>query len=106
VDGSWPGSGLRDGAVKFDAFGDRWSRFTFLAYLNDDFEGGCTTFFAADGAQRGLQARSVAPQRGAVLCFPHGVDNPLSPVHEGSAVTRGRKYVIRSDVLYFKRKVV
>jgi len=33
-----------------DAFGDRWSRLTFLMYLNDDFEGGATTFFtpAAD----------------------------------------------------------
>jgi len=33
-----------------DAYGDRWSRLTLLIYLNDDFEGGATTFFtpAAD----------------------------------------------------------
>jgi hypothetical protein len=33
------------GEYIFDAFGDRWSRLTFLVYLNDDFEGGCTTYY-------------------------------------------------------------
>jgi hypothetical protein len=33
------------------------------------------------------------------LVFPHG-DTAGSLVHEGSAVTRGIKYVVRSDVLY------
>ena len=46
----------------------------------------------------GLEAHGVDPQRGAVLCFPQG--NTASLVHEGTAVTRGVKYVIRSDVLY------
>ena len=52
VDGAWPGSGLRDGKVLFDAFGDRWSRLTFLLYLNDGFEGGSTTFYTP-GDQEG-----------------------------------------------------
>ena len=38
---------------------------------------------------------------GSVLCFPHG-DTAGSLVHEGSAVTAGTKYIIRSDVLYMK----
>lgn len=34
VDGAWPGSGLgSDGKLEYDAFGDRWSRLTFLLYL-------------------------------------------------------------------------
>ena len=80
-----------------DAFGDRRSRLTFLMYLNDDFEGGCTTFYmpAAGG---GLQAQGVQPRAGAVLCFPQG--NTASLLHEGSAVKRGTKDVVRSDVLY------
>ena len=47
VDGAWPGSGVdpKTGEYVFDAFGDRWSRLTFLVYLNDDFEGGCTTYY-------------------------------------------------------------
>lgn len=100
------------------------SRLTFLVYLNDDFVGGETTFYlpadagggssavgssamavvdsaAADGpslARRSLEARPVRPRRGAVLCFPQA--NSASLLHEGSAVTRGVKFVARTDVLY------
>lgn len=46
IDGAWPGSGLDDDdRYVYDVYGDRWSKLTFLVYLNDDFEGGCTTFF-------------------------------------------------------------
>ena len=40
VDGAWPGSGIKEGVLEYDAYGDRWSRLTFIIYLNDDFEGG------------------------------------------------------------------
>jgi hypothetical protein len=33
--------------------GDRWSRLTFLVYLNDDFEGGATTYYTANEQQVG-----------------------------------------------------
>ena len=104
IDGSWPGSGLdpSSGAYVHDAFGDRRSRLTFLIYLNDGFDGGCTTFYlprvSATGAPEQLCARGVVPRAGSVLCFPQG--NTASLLHEGSAVTRGCKYVIRTDVLY------
>ena len=98
IDGSWPGSGVDfTGKYVHDNFGDRRSRLTFLIYLNDGFEGGCTTFYlpAANG---GLNARGVVPRAGSVLCFPQG--NTASLLHEGSAVTKGTKDVIRTDVLY------
>ena len=99
LDGSWPGSGLNSrGEYVHDAYGDRRSRLTFLVYLNEGFEGGCTTFYMPDGQDGGLHARGVTPCAGAVLCFPQG--NTASLLHEGSAVSRGTKYVIRSDVLY------
>jgi hypothetical protein len=41
----------------------------------------------------------VAPVAGNCLVFPHG-DSAASLVHEGAAVTRGVKYIIRTDVLY------
>jgi hypothetical protein len=99
IDGSWPGSGVTaDGTYVFDVFGDRWSCLTFLIYLNDDFEDGTTTFYVPS-----VDARGVKPCAGHVLCFPHGsLDAAL---HEGSAVTRGCKYVMRSDVLYMKEAV-
>lgn len=84
----------------YDASGDRRSRLTFLLYLNEDFEGGCTTFFnAAADAVGVVEARGVAPRCGSVLCFPHG-EGAGSRVHEGSAVTTGSKYIVRTDVLY------
>mmetsp|Transcript_40654 Transcript_40654/g.81531 ORF Transcript_40654/g.81531 Transcript_40654/m.81531 type:complete len:537 (-) Transcript_40654:271-1881(-) len=99
IDGSWPGSGIdpRSGRYRHDAFGDRRSRLTFLMYLNDGFEGGCTTFYLP-GTDGGLNARGVQPRAGSVLCFPQG--NTASLLHEGSAVIRGHKDVIRTDVLY------
>ena len=99
IDGSWPGSGLDpiSGSYVHDAFGDRRSRLTFLMYLNDGFDGGCTTFYLP-ASSGGLRARGVKPRAGSVLCFPQG--NTASLLHEGSAVTRGTKDVIRTDVLY------
>ena len=132
VDGSWPGSGpgivapaapeaadvsgpsdpagANDGGrgrssalYEYDAFGDRWSRLTFLVYLNDDFEGGHTNFYTPGREEGIVEARGVAPRKGSVLVFPHG-GSMGSLVHEGSAVTRGAKYVIRSDVLYMTER--
>lgn len=107
IDGAWPGSGLdpATGKLTDDFFGDRISKLTFLVYLNGGFNGGATTFFQpkppdAFGDNTGcIEAWSVQPQQGAILCFPHG-EAIGSLVHEGSAVIEGAKYVIRSDVLY------
>jgi predicted 2-oxoglutarate/Fe(II)-dependent dioxygenase YbiX len=60
------------------------SYFTFMVYLNDNFQGGDTTF-------RGLRIR---PRQGMALIFLHSL------YHEGSEVTQGVKYVLRSDVMY------
>ena len=79
--------------------GTQYSRFTFLLYLNDEFDGGETTFFVPAEGASGLCARAVRPAQGAVLVFPHG-DAAGSLVHEGSGVTKGVKYIIRTDVVY------
>ncbi len=44
-----------DGKLAYDVYGDRWSRFTFLIYLNDDFDGGATTFYTPS------ERRQIAP---------------------------------------------
>ena len=102
IDGSWPGSGfINSNEYAFDAFGDRWSFYTCLIYLNDsqDFEGGETSFFWPSLKDGILNKRGVCPKSGAILIFPHG---NKALVHEGSSITRGFKYVIRTDVLYYK----
>ena len=92
---------LSDGTYSDDAFNNTLhSRLTFLVYLNDGFEGGETVFYVPHPSINNcIFAQPVQPQMGSVLCFPHGsaVD---SLVHEGSAVVKGVKYVIRTDVLY------
>ena len=60
------------------------SYFTFMVYLNDNFQGGDTTF----------QKLRVQPKQGMALLFLHDL------YHEGSEVTQGVKYVLRSDVMY------
>lgn len=84
-------------------FGDRLSRLTFILYLNEDFEGGATTFFSPSAEFGNLDTIGVRPRMGSVLCFPHG-DTAGSLVHEGSATTSGTKYIIRTDVLYMTNK--
>jgi hypothetical protein len=60
------------------------SKLTVLVYLNDDFTGGETAFLTS----------VVSPRRGAVLVFRHEL------FHEGRPVVSGRKYVMRTDVMF------
>ena len=69
--------------------GDR-SELTVLFYLNDDFSGGETKFYTDDRALR----YTIRPERGMALVFAH------LQLHEGAPVTSGRKYVLRTDVMY------
>jgi prolyl 4-hydroxylase len=64
------------------------SYFTFMIYLNDDFEGGYTTF----------DTHAVKPVKGNALVFYHGMR------HAGDEVKSGVKYVLRTDVMYKLKK--
>lgn len=104
IDGSWPRSGLDlskpEGSQYMyddDREGAQLSRLTFLIYLNDDFTAGYTTFFIPDTAPQKLSGVRVEPRLGSALVFPHG-ESIGALLHEGSAVTRGAKYVIRTEV--------
>ena len=71
------------------------SRLTCLFYLNDEFDGGETLFYAddlIDGVRPAVAV--VVPRTGETLCFRHNW------WHEGRALSAGRKYVLRTDVLY------
>lgn len=63
------------------------SLLTFMVYLNEDFVGGTTTFL-------NLEETIVRPETGMMLAFKHNV------LHQGSEVLSGRKYVLRSDVMF------
>eukprot|EP00929_Paragymnodinium_shiwhaense_P059900 TRINITY_DN29967_c0_g1_i1.p1 TRINITY_DN29967_c0_g1~~TRINITY_DN29967_c0_g1_i1.p1 ORF type:complete len:328 (-),score=63.81 TRINITY_DN29967_c0_g1_i1:454-1437(-) len=100
-DGLWVGSRVQEGQLLEDGFGDRMSMLTVLILLSDDFEGGATTFFKDDDDDVGIPVRTPV---GAALCFPQGF-HPDSPLHEGSPVLSGAKYIIRTDMLYPREAV-
>lgn len=75
---------------------DERSQFTFMVYLNDACEGGETViYFSDDGLTHtdGTEVR-VKPETGKALVFFHYL------LHEGAPVRGGRKYVLRTDVMY------
>lgn len=72
------------------------SRLTFLVYLNEDYEGGETVFtdYVFRDGERITREVRVKPETGTGLFFVH------ERWHEGAPIIHGRKYVLRSDVLY------
>ena len=75
-----------DGA--FERPGGERSQLTFMIYLNEDFVGGQTT----------IEENTIVPQTGRALFFIH------AQLHKGQPVHKGRKYVLRTDVMYQPRK--
>lgn len=61
------------------------SFYSFIIYLNDDFEGGETEF---------RRLFTVEPKKGTALIFLH------PHLHEGKELIEGVKYVLRTDIMY------
>jgi hypothetical protein len=103
IDGAWPPSGiLPDDTYVYDSSPEdnrQSSMYTFLLYLNDEFEGGETTFFMPAAREGTLNGYPVRPVMGSVAIFPHGESNGAL-LHEGTGVRDGAKYIIRTDVEY------
>lgn len=64
--------------------GEEESKYSFLIYLNNDFEGGETEF----------DIRKIKPNTGSALCFEHNIK------HKGCKVEKGIKYVLRTDIMF------
>ena len=85
-------------APHFDGYfsrenGER-SQLTFMVYLNSGFIGGETKFYD----ERRELRMTVQPESGMALVFVH------QQLHEGASVLNGRKYVLRTDVMYVPPK--
>lgn len=74
------------------------SKLTFMIYLNGavEFGGGRTLFFKTKETAE-IWA-SYTPKQGDLIVFDHNV------WHEGEMLTRGEKFVLRSDILYSKKE--
>ena len=60
------------------------SDYTFMIYLNDNYQGGETSF----------NDLVIQPVQGMALIFQHDLE------HAGNPVTQGIKYVLRTDIMY------
>ncbi|MEI8382551.1 MAG: 2OG-Fe(II) oxygenase [Planctomycetota bacterium] len=72
------------------------SKLSYLIYLNDDCTGGSTAFLEyrdVNGAPEKIEY-VITPATGMALLFRH------ERWHEGTPVSAGAKYVLRSDVFY------
>lgn len=108
ADGAWPPSAIESATDRYiynssPPSAEQSSLFTFLIYLNDEFEAGETTFFLPSARDGVMNAYPVKPIQGSVAMFPHG-ETEGSLLHEGTGVRKSSKlsakYVIRTDVLY------
>lgn len=79
----------RDGSFKRNEKEE--SFFTFLIYLNEEFEGGATEF---------EDLFTIQPKTGDLLVFYH------SYRHEGKKIESGYKYALRSDIMYQMKEEV
>ena len=102
VDAGFPPSSVDEDALVMDAHAGRYeSRYSALFYLNDDFEGGATRFYLANGTDI-----DVKPAQGACLLIKQALEGEEWEVadvagHAGTEVFKGRpKYVIRTDCMY------
>jgi hypothetical protein len=73
------------------------SFFTFMVYLNEDFEGGTTSFTIDQSSTSTGRMVRVTPKTGMALLFHHPI------LHRGDPVIAGRKYVLRTDLMYGRR---
>jgi hypothetical protein len=80
----------------FERTPDEHSALTVLLYLTGGFAGGATEFnFLAFGRlQDDDPVVAVVPEAGMALVFAHRI------LHRGAPVVAGRKYVLRTDVMY------
>jgi hypothetical protein len=68
------------------------SQVTFMVYLNGGFRGGATRF----DLRYPHGEMQIEPREGMALMFLHHLR------HEGAPVESGRKYVLRTDIMYEK----
>lgn len=84
MDGSYV-RGLEAGHERFN----ETSHVTVQIYLNEGFQGGATRF-----GMNSTRGYDVIPETGMVLLFEHRL------WHTGALLEQGRKYTIRSDIMY------
>mmetsp|Transcript_11882 Transcript_11882/g.18254 ORF Transcript_11882/g.18254 Transcript_11882/m.18254 type:complete len:923 (-) Transcript_11882:185-2953(-) len=93
--GEYFGSHCDTKFVRGPNYGDKageTSHVSVQVYLNDRFKGGQTRFHG------GGRHFDVKPKTGSILIFDHNL------LHQGAVIKAGKKYVVRTDVMYRKMR--
>jgi hypothetical protein len=92
---------------------EQMSYMTLLIYLNDDFEGGETGFWTQHDVQGKKEhcrfLRGVEDKPHQVVIEPvkgRGLISDQNLLHEGMPPTSGIKYVLRTDIIHEREKVI
>jgi hypothetical protein len=78
-----------DTGYEYNDFMNSYSKYTVLIYLNDDYDGGNTTFYT-DTFQK---TYDILPKKGRLLCFD------IDLFHSGNRVKNGTKYWIGTELV-------
>jgi len=74
-----------------------------MVYLNSpkngDFEGGSTFFYAED---KSTVMHEIVPHAGSAIMFFQY--DPSQLLHSGEEITSGKKYILRTDIMYDRIK--
>lgn len=76
-----------------DIANNLYSKYTVLLYLNDDYEGGCTSFYS-DTFDENFK---VLPKKGRILCFDIDLFHRGEPVLSGSKRWIGTELVLKKS---------
>jgi hypothetical protein len=74
---------------EYDKINNLYSKYTLLIYLNDDYEGGTTTFYTDTFIER----FKVQPKKGRILCFD------IDLFRSGDRVSNGNKMWIGTELV-------
>jgi len=84
-----------DGGYRYRETGES-SEYTFIVYLNDDFEGGSTRFCDVNDWETSPKGiRQINAKQGNVLIF-----RQPNMKHCGTTITKGTKYIIQGMIMY------
>lgn len=78
-----------DTGYEYNDSTNSYSKYTLLIYLNDDYDGGTTTFYS----NTFHKLYNIIPKKGRILCFD------IDLFHSGNMVKNGTKYWIGTELV-------
>ena len=79
-----------DAVTMYDTIANRYSKFTLITYLTEDFLGGETQYYIDE------EIIKIKPEKNKTIVFD------IDLFHEGKKIVSGNKFWIKTDIIYTK----